>query len=111
MNCSISGWTANESKATEIGSTPEDRDFSILFTLSIRIVGRLCLSLLQECCIPLCGNSDQVKCPFGWAVQDEDAKKTSDGTMEARLQLTAHQLMCSFLCCHLNKPPMRSVEG
>lgn len=68
VNCSISGWTANESKATEIGSTPE------------------------ECCIPLCGNSDQVKCPLSWAVQDEDAKKTSDGTMEGccKPQCKAH---------------------
>ena len=39
----------------------------------------------QDCCTPLCGNSAQVKCPFGTAVKDEDVNKTSDGTDEARI--------------------------
>lgn len=58
VNCSLPGWAPNKSKELEIGSTPED------------------------CCTPLCGNSAQVKCPFGSAVKDEDVNKTSDGTDE-----------------------------
>lgn len=43
----------------------------------------------QDCCTPLCGNSAQVKCPFGSAVKDEDVNKTSDGTDEAGVLLNS----------------------
>ncbi|CAJ1363915.1 unnamed protein product [Effrenium voratum] len=71
VDCSISGWEVNESKALQAGSTPED------------------------CCTPLCGNSEQVTCPFGWAVPEEDVNKTSNGTMEGCCQTQCKAFTCS----------------
>ena len=39
----------------------------------------------------MCGNSAQVKCPFGSAVKDEDVNKTSDGTDEAGALLNSEE--------------------
>eukprot|EP00438_Fugacium_kawagutii_P031816 Skav203287 [mRNA] locus=scaffold324:370304:371115:+ [translate_table: standard] len=52
-------------------------------------------SLNFDCCTPLCGNSAQVKCPFGSAVKAENVNKTSDGTIESCCAPQCKSYKCS----------------
>eukprot|EP00439_Symbiodinium_sp_Y106_P053622 s2447_g7.t1 len=71
VNCSVPGWTQNESKALLVGNT------------------------VEECCAPLCGNGAQVVCPAGTAVKPEDVNKTSDGGVEGCCQKQCKSHVCS----------------
>ena len=112
MNCSISGWTANASKALIVGNSVEDAcvKYQTGPRRAIMLFQRLDFSIWQECCTPLCGNSAHVTCPAGMAVKPEDENKTEAGH-SCQFECSGALLLVRQACCQKQCKAHKCSDG